>query len=125
MSATSALFERWKAAKGITSEREAMKRLGLSPGAAQHWKAGRNATVEVIERMCKDLGEDYVLVVMQAFEETATSEPERRVWKKIAKRVGSAAIALVLSVPLAPSTSSAAPSSAERNAQGVYIMRST
>jgi hypothetical protein len=105
MSATLALFERWMAHKTFKSESAALRALGLTPGAAQHWKAGRNGSIEVVEKMCKDLGEDYVLVVMQAFQETASSEPEKKLWKKVAKRVGGAAVlALMLSTPVPDAT---------------------
>lgn len=92
MSATHALFVRWMAHKRITSERAGCLALGLSAGTAHHWKAGRNGSLAVIEQMAKDLGEDYVPHVMAAFQETAPNEAERKAWKRLAKRLGAAAV---------------------------------
>lgn len=92
MSATYRLFERWMAAKGIASERAALRQLGVSATVAQHWKNGRNGSLAIIEKMADDLGEDYVPIVMQAFTETAPNEPEKKAWRRLAKRVGGAVV---------------------------------
>lgn len=94
MSTTADLFARWKAAKGYTSERQALKALRLSPGAAVHWKAGRNADADVIEKMAKDLGENAYALVAQAMAEQAKG-PAARTWTRIAKRLAATAITLL------------------------------
>lgn len=95
MSTTAALFARWIAAKGYTSERQALKALRLSPGAAVHWKAGRNADADVIEKMALDLGENAHALVAQAMAEQAKG-PAARTWTRIAKRLAAAAAAIAL-----------------------------
>lgn len=121
MSATHALYLRWKAAKAFPSDRQAALALGLDPRAVTLWKNGRNGSLPVIERMANDMGEDYVPVIMQAFQETARDEPERKAWKRLANRLATGgALALVLGLPTPP----AAAEGARDNAPGVYIMRS-
>lgn len=106
MSTTAALFARWIAAKGYTSERQALKALNLSPGAAVHWKAGRNADADVIEKMATDLGENAHALVAQAMAEQAKG-PAARTWTRIAKRLAAAAITLMI-VPVAHPAAQAA-----------------
>ena len=51
MNVTVALFDRWKAAKNVESDRAALRLLGLSSGAAVHWRKGREAGADVLERL--------------------------------------------------------------------------
>lgn len=97
-SITAQLFTRWKVARGFTSDRAALQSLGVSHGAAVHWKAGRNADADVIERMARDLGENAGALVAQAMAEQTKGEAART-WARIAKQLGAAA-ALVLAVAL-------------------------
>lgn len=92
MSATLQLYERWKAHKGFATDTAALKALGLTTGAAQHWKAGRNADLGTLQKMAEDLAEDYVPVVMQAFQEAAKNERDRKAWKRFAKKLGAAGL---------------------------------
>lgn len=100
MSATLDLFNRWKAAQGFDSDRAAAHALGISHGAPHHWRQGRNGSASLIERMSKDLGEDPVPVILQAFAEAARDADDRRTLGKLAKRLGAACVALVTLVPL-------------------------
>jgi len=100
MTATLALFERWKAHKKLLSDREAAKVLGLSHGAPHLWRTGRNGSAAVIERMAKDLGEDPVPVILQAFAEAARDAEDKRTLGRLAKRLGAACWALVALMPL-------------------------
>lgn len=124
MSATYRLFERWMAAKGIASERAALRQLGVSATVAQHWKNGRNGSLAIIEKMADDLGEDYVPIVMAAFTETAPNEPEKKAWRRLAKRVvGSVVLAAVLYSPTPEVTAATIKNGLDKE-PGVYIMRS-
>lgn len=123
MSATHALFLRWKAQKAFPSDRQAALALGLDPSSVTLWKGGRNGSLPVIERMANDLGEDYVPIVMAVFLETARDEPERKAWRRLAKRLATGgALALMLALPLpgAKADTGTGPD----NAPGLYIMRS-
>lgn len=119
MSITQTLFDRWKAARGITSNREAMRVLGLSPTANIHWKAGRNADADVIERMANDLGENAGELIARAMAEQAKGDAAKT-WARLAKQLGAAA-AVVLAVAL-PYEAPAASVQAEPQS-AMYIMR--
>ena len=101
MSTTAELFSRWKAAKGYSSEREALRALRLSPGAAVHWKAGRNADADIIERMAADLGENAGALIAQAMAEQAKGDAAKT-WARLAKQLGAAATVAVIAVALSP-----------------------
>lgn len=120
MSITQTLFDRWKAARGITSNREAMRVLGLSPTANIHWKAGRNADADVIERMANDIGENAGELIAQAMAEQAKGEAAKT-WARLAKQLGAAA-AVVLAVAL-PYDAKAATAPQAEPESAMYIMR--
>lgn len=122
MSITQQLFERWKAAKRIESNRAAMRALGLSPTANVHWAAGRNADADVIERMANDLGENAGALIAQAMAESAKGDAART-WARLAKRLGAAA-ALVLAVALPYRADAATSGTQAEPAHALCIMRS-
>ena len=123
MTATVELFDRWKALRKLTSDREAAKVLGLSHGAPAQWRTGRNGSAAVIERMCKDLGEDPVPVILQAFAEAARDAEDRRTLGRLARRLGAACVALLTLAPwVMPSNAYAAAQGHAEN-HGLYIMR--
>ena len=111
MSVTAQLFVRWKEARGFTSDRAALQTLGVSHGAAVHWKAGRNADADVIERMAKDLGENAGALIAQAMAEQAKGDAAKT-WARLAKQLGAAA-AVVLAVALPWAAQSASTAQAE------------
>ena len=98
MSVTFDLFTRWKAAKGFHSDRQALDELGVSHGAAVHWKNGRNGDAAVIERMAKDLGENAMLMVALAMKEQSQGE-SAKTWARFAKQLGAAAALALLLLP--------------------------
>ncbi len=109
MGATYQLFERWMAAKGHASLRAAADALGVSKQGPTDWKNGHNASAHVVERMCKDLGEDPVPVILEAFAEAARDAEAKRALQRLAKRFRGAALAIALgALPLmTPSASQA------------------
>lgn len=121
MSTTLALFERWKALKGIESDRQALKALGLSAGAAVHWKAGRNGDAALIERLCKDLGENAMAMTALAMKEQSQGEAAKT-WARFARQLGAAATLACVLLTALPAQS-APYGQAEQN-QPIYIMRS-
>jgi len=122
MSATLRLFENWKIVKGLTSDREACRTLGLSHSAANHWRRGQNGDPDVLERMCKDLGRDVLPVMLDAYAETTRSAPARRAIERVAKRF--AALVVVLAVTLGAYVGQATPALAGVKAPaGIFIMR--
>jgi hypothetical protein len=109
MSATWELFERWKARKGHESNNAAASDLGTARQTVQNWKDGRNGDAHFIERMAKDLGEDPVPVILEAFAEAARDAQAKRTLQRLAKRFRGAALAVALgALPLmAPSAAQA------------------
>ena len=93
------LFQRWKDAKGFASERQAMQALGLSHGAAVHWKAGREASAEIIERMARDLGEEPIKWAALAMIGQTKGETSRA-WSRMARKLGAAAAVACVIVAL-------------------------
>lgn len=109
MSATNDLFTRWKAHKGHASDRQAAAALGVSHAGPAQWRAGRNGSAAVIERMAKDLGEDPVPVILQAFAEAARDAEDKRTLGRLARRLGAACVALLALAPwMMPSNAHAA-----------------
>lgn len=127
MGATYQLFERWMAAKGHASLRAAADALGVSKQGPTDWKKGHNASAHVVERMCKDLGEDPVPVILEAFAEAARDADAKRALQRLAKRFKGPALALALgALPLmAPSASQASTlrPDGHSSSAGVFIMR--
>lgn len=95
MSTTYDLFTRWKVLKGFKSERQACLALGVSSGAVVHWKDGRNADVDLIQRMAKDLGENSDALIIQSIAEQKIG-PSRKILEAMSKRVAAVACALVV-----------------------------
>lgn len=124
MSTTNELFTRWKAAKGIQSDREAAARLGVSHGAPHHWRQGRNAGVTVLERMAKDLGEDAVPYYLAAMAEASKDAEDKRTLARMAKKLAASSLALLLALmPYFAPTPAAASGLAQQRLEGLYIMR--
>jgi hypothetical protein len=58
MSTIGHLFDRWKAAKGFTTEAEACLSIGIALSTLSVWREGGPAQIEHIERMAGDIGTD-------------------------------------------------------------------
>jgi hypothetical protein len=124
MSATYELFQRWKAAKKFESDAAAMRSLSLHPTALTPWKAGRNGSAAVIEKMAKDMGEDPVPVILQAFAEAARDAEDRKTLGRLARKLGAACIALFMLAPMFSSSAHAATMQGhDLERKGLYIMR--
>lgn len=92
-STTYSLFLRWTAKRGYASDRAALADLGVSHGAAQHWKAGKNAGADVIERMALDLGENPGTLIASAMAEQARGDAAKT-WARLAKKLAGVGLAL-------------------------------
>lgn len=123
MSATWALFERWKTAKGHASNNAAALALGSTRQTVQCWKDGRNGGAEVIERMCADLGEDPVPVILQAFAEAARDTEDRKALQRLARRFKAALAGLMLASVAGHYPAQSQAASGHEHSQGVFIMR--
>lgn len=122
MNVTVALFDRWKAAKNVESDRAALRLLGLSSGAAVHWRKGREAGADVLERLALDLGEEPGVHIAAAMV-NQTQGDAARTWKRLARRLGAAAsLAVAALLPYSEASASALGAQAERVVVGC-IMR--
>jgi transcriptional regulator with XRE-family HTH domain len=84
MSATYQLFTEWKKAKGLTSDNQGALALGVTRGTVSLWKQDRNAEIQLVERMAKDIGEEPAPWAMMVMAERAVGE-EKRVLERLAK----------------------------------------
>lgn len=126
-SVTWSLFQRWKTAKGLASERQACLALGLSHGATVYWKQGKNATADVLERMARDLGhsdQEIAALMFEAMAESQTANADAaRTLHRMAKKVSAlslAGLAVVASLMTSPTQSNTASSSC--NSRTLNIM---
>lgn len=95
VSATTELFDRWKAAKGHKTDTSAADALGLSKQAVNNWRTrDGNGEADAIEKMCRDLNEDPVKVILQAYSEAAKHAESRRTLERLARRFGAVVLAL-------------------------------
>jgi transcriptional regulator with XRE-family HTH domain len=123
MSATLELFDRWKALKNITSDRQASAALGLSAGAAAQWRMGRNGSAAVIERMARDLGEDPIPVILQAFAEAARDAEDRKTLGRLARKLGAACLALFVLAPMVNSSAAATESGVSETPHHIHYAK--
>lgn len=78
MSTSYELFLKWRELKKFPSDRSAALELCGSQSTVNGWKMrGSNAEAHLIERMCKDLGQDPIPYIMRAFEEAAKGDAKR------------------------------------------------
>jgi transcriptional regulator with XRE-family HTH domain len=89
MSTTHEVFELWRDANGLSSDRQTALALGLDPSTITLWKRGRNGSPAVIARMARDLGLDVPTTVIRAHMETVADRADRAVWTEIASRAQS------------------------------------
>lgn len=128
MNVTARLLDRWKEAKGITSDRQAAIALGVSHALPTHWRGGKNAHAAIIEGMARELGHSDREIASMLFESMAESThadaESRKTFERLAKKVRTLALA---TVAVLASSSFPAPSHARAHgyeeAGAVFIMR--
>ncbi|MCZ8317470.1 MAG: hypothetical protein O9303_01405 [Silanimonas sp.] len=128
MTITARLLDRWKEAKGITSDRQAALALGVSHALPAHWRNGKNAHAAIIEGMARDLGHNDREIAAMLFESMAESAhadaDSRKTFERLAKKVRTLALT---AVAVLASSSFPAPSHARAHgyeeAGAVFIMR--
>jgi transcriptional regulator with XRE-family HTH domain len=83
VSATYELFNAFKAAKGLTSDNQGAIALGVTRATVSLWKQGRNAEIQLIEKMAKAVGENPAAWAMLVMSERSLGE-EKRVLERLA-----------------------------------------
>jgi transcriptional regulator with XRE-family HTH domain len=97
MSVTTALVDRWKTAKGVTSDRQAAKLLGITPAAVSNYRNGvSHADAGVLIRMATDLGLDPTGYVLAVQAERTTTLKTKMALQKLAARFGPFAAGLLI-----------------------------
>lgn len=117
MSATYKLLTRWKSLKGLTNDSQAADALHVKRQTIQNWKEGRNGSAVYIERMARDLGEDPVKTILEAYAEQSQGDAAR-VLEKLSKRFGAVVLAVGMGTAALPVRAS------DLDQSGLYIMRS-
>lgn len=83
---TMLLLDRWKAAKGITTDCAAATRLHLTKQAVSNWRHGRSHAEPVsAEKMALDLKLDVCAVLAAIEADRATSLAVQQVWSRYGK----------------------------------------
>lgn len=125
MSASYDLFCRWKYVQKIDSDNAGAIALGVSRGTVSLWKQGKNAEIQLIEKMAGDIGERQDLWAARVMAERSSSEEERGAWKRIAQRLGTTATFLAVIVFPALSARAEAVSGWVQSEPVVCIMRNS
>lgn len=106
MSVTSLLFDRWKQLKGVESDSEGARLLGVSHGTPHQWRNGKNAKAHLLEAMCKETGDDLTAMILAALAEQETKDFEARATlNKLARRIAKSVFAIAIATSLAASPS--------------------
>lgn len=88
MSATLELFDRFKAARGLTSDNAAALALGVSRQTVNNWrKRASQSEPRLIEKMCNALDLEPGPWLIRMLEERSPNAEDRRVWRRMAKRM--------------------------------------
>ncbi|WP_102944350.1 DUF3693 domain-containing protein [Stenotrophomonas sp. VV52] len=122
MSASYDLFCRWKHVQKIQSDNAGALALGVSRATVSLWKQGKNAEIHYIERMANEIGDSPEMWSAVVMAERSNSEPEKAAWKRIAQKLATVAMTLLLGVGLgSPRDAQAAVGHSATDS--VYIMR--
>lgn len=123
MPAAIELLDKWKKARSLASDNAASAALHVTRQAVSGWRTGATRPeAHTVERMCADLGEPVGAWLARIESERARSEADRRVWAKLARELGAAAVLAVAA--LTPYHASAAASNAMRHIDGTsYTLR--
>lgn len=77
------LLDAWKAKKGLDSDYQAAKQLGVTTGTPSNWRHARShAKPALAVRMARDLGLDELPVLAAIEADRAHDGDDRRVWQK-------------------------------------------
>ncbi len=90
MNTTTHLFDRYKEALGVHSDRQAAMRLGVKVQTVSNWRTrGSQAEAATIDAMCHQLKEDPMpwLLRIQA-EQGGEDSRNGRVWQRVATQLG-------------------------------------
>lgn len=114
-----ALLDEIKRRHGIPSDYKLAHFLGLTDGAIRHYRHGRSLPDEMAcQKIAKALDIDGDVLAAHMLSARAKDDDTRRMWKRIAERLGGvAACALIAAFSIAPN-----PAQAGNTAPSLYIM---
>lgn len=85
----------------IQSDNAGALALGVSRATVSLWKQGKNAEIHFVERMAVDIGDSPEMWSAVVMAERSSSEDEKAAWRRIAQKLATVAMALVLAVGFA------------------------
>lgn len=92
-----------RARYGFTSDYKVAKLLGVPPQYVSRWRHGRGGMGDdVAARVAQLLELDVGYVLARLYEERATTEAARSVWRELAGRLGPVTVAVLLALVLVP-----------------------
>ena len=98
MSASYDLFCRWKHVQKIQSDNAGAIALGVSRATVSLWKQGKNAEIHYVERMAVDIGDSPEMWSAVVMAERSNSADEKAAWSRIAQKLASVAMLVMVAV---------------------------
>lgn len=99
MQTTKQLLDRAKKARGLTSDYQLSKALGVVNSAVTNWRSGRSSPDDVIAAHLAEMaGQDPCSVVAELHAARAKSPEARALWMRMAEQVRHAVAAVMLAV---------------------------
>jgi len=96
MSATTDLFDGYKARKGFTSDNAAATALGVGRATASCWRTGiRHPSASLVQKMCEATGESVAKWLPMIEAERAATAADRKVWLRLAATAAAASVAIL------------------------------
>ncbi len=122
MSASYDLFCRWKHVQKIQSDNAGAIALGVSRATVSLWKQGKNAEIHYVERMAVDIGDSPEMWSAVVMAERSNSADEKAAWSRIAQKLASVAMLVLIAVGFG-ATPTAATASGFEKVGNVYYVR--
>lgn len=115
-----ALLDEIKRRHGIPSDYKLAHFLGLTDGAIRHYRHGRSLPDEMAcQKIAKALDIDGDVLAAQMLSMRAKDQDTRRMWERIAERLGGIAACALVATSLVASS----PSKAAQSSDSVYYVK--
>lgn len=121
MSASYDLFCRWKHVQKIQSDNAGAIALGVSRATVSLWKQGKNAEIHYVERMAVDIGDSPEMWSAVVMAERSNSADEKAAWSRIAQKLASVAMLVMVAVGFGGTPTAARASGFEEVGNVYYV----
>lgn len=122
MSASYDLFCRWKHVQKIQSDNAGAIALGVSRATVSLWKQGKNAEIHYVERMAVDIGDSPEMWSAVVMAERSNSADEKAAWSRIAQKLASVAMLVLIAVGFGATPTAAMASGFEKVGNVYYVI---